>query len=363
MTPLETLLARRIASAGPMTLAQFMAEALGHPRYGYYMRRDPFGVEGDFVTAPEISQMFGELIGLWVASVWHQMGEPTAYRLVELGPGRGTLMADALRALALDDRARRAADVRLVETSPALAALQRARLDGVDAAWHESVAEVPRGPLIVIANEVFDALPVHQIERTPKGWRERMIGLDGGDRLRLALAPGPTPASAFVEQARADRPLGTVVEIGPAAIALADVLARRVAADGGAALIIDFGDAEPPRLGSLQAVRDHRRSEVLDSPGNVDLAAAVDFGALARAAREAGARAFGPIEQGAFLRALGIEDRASRLSRGATPDQRAAIDAALHRLVVAEAMGCLFKAFVIAHPALAAPAGFAEPCR
>jgi NADH dehydrogenase [ubiquinone] 1 alpha subcomplex assembly factor 7 len=351
VTPLEAVLARRIALTGPLTMAAFMAECLGNPRHGYYMRRDPFGAAGDFITAPEISQMFGELIGLWTVGVWRQMACPDPLRLVELGPGRGTLMADALRAIAVDPAARAAVRVHLVETSPALAALQRARL-GDSIAQHETFDQVPAGPAIVIANELFDALPAHQFERTPMGWRERMVGLDDAGRLVRALAPGPTPAVVLVPR---DAP-GDVAEISPAAIALMDRVARRLAAQGGAALVIDF--AARPGAATLQAVRGHAWVDVMDAPGEVDVAVGVDFVALARAAAEAGARPHGPVSQAAFLEALGIGARAVALRRRATAEQALALDTALERLTGADAMGHLFRVLAVTARAAPAPPGF-----
>jgi len=351
VTPLEALLVQRIALTGPLTLAAYMAECLGHPRHGYYMRRDPFGVAGDFVTAPEISQMFGELIGLWTVGVWRQMACPDPLRLVELGPGRGTLMADALRAIAVNPTARAAMRVHLVETSPVLAALQRARL-GETVTHYATFDEMAEGPAIVIANELFDALPVHQFERAAVGWRERMVGLDDSGCLVRALTPGPTPAVALVPR---DVP-GDVAEVSPAAIALMDRIARRLATQGGAALVIDF--AARPGAATLQAVRGHARADVLEAPGEVDLAAGVDFAALARVAAEAGARAHGPVLQAAFLEALGIRARAAALRRRANPEQAVAIDAALERLTGADAMGHLFQVLAVTARAAPAPPGF-----
>jgi len=356
---LEALIVRRIRAAGPITMADYMAEALGHPVHGYYMRGDPFGRAGDFTTAPEISQMFGELVGLWCVDTWRRMGAPGRAVLVELGPGRGTLMADALRAIAVDPAARAALDPHLVETSPALAAVQRARLAGAGATWHTGIGTVPEGPMVAIANELFDALPVRQVERTPAGWRERMVGVGPDGRLTVALAPAATAAAMLVPASLRDAPSGAVAEMAPAALVLADALARRVAARVGAALIVDFGDETPAGRPTLQAVRGHARAEPLADPGEADLAAAVDFGALARAAREAGAAAWGPVPQGRFLHALGLGLRAERLRRRAAPEQAAAIDVAVRRLAAPEGMGTLFKALAIAHPALGTPAGFA----
>jgi len=246
VTPLGRLLARRIRQAGPLTLAQYMAEALGHPEHGYYRTRDPFGAAGDFTTAPEISQMFGELLGLWCLEMWQALGTPDAVSLVELGPGRGTLLADALRAARLRPAFRAAVTVHLVETSESLRARQATTLaqaePGVAPVWHESLATVPDGPMLLLANELFDALPIHQFVRAEEGWRERVVALaDDGESLCFGLAP-PGPALALLGEAQRVAPIGAIAEVSPAAIALAAEIARRAVA-GGAALVIDYGPA------------------------------------------------------------------------------------------------------------------------
>ncbi len=361
MNPLGRRLLRQIELAGPLTVAEFMAAALGHPRHGYYMRGDPLGPAGDFVTAPEVSQMFGELIGLWCAAGWEQTGRPARALLVELGPGRGTLMADALRAIAMVPACRDALEVHLVETSPALRRIQRRTLGEVEAAWHGELRSVPEGPLLLVANELFDALPIHQFVRMLGAWRERLVDAYPDSRgFRFVLAPGPTPAVALVPEDAAGAPPGSVAEVSPAVIGLAHEIGRRVAAFGGVALVIDYSTDRGPLGDTLQAVRRHDRHEVLEDLGEADLSARVDFAALARAATEAGARTFGPVTQGDFLIALGIEPRAEELKRSATEEQHADIDAALHRLVDPGAMGTLFQALAIAHPEAPAPAGFEQ---
>lgn len=361
MSELAARLLKRIARQGPITVAEYLAEALTAPRQGYYMTGDPFGARGDFVTAPEISQMFGELIGLWCAETWQRLGGPATLTLVELGPGRGTLLADLLRAAKMLPGFREALKLHLVEVSPALRALQARRLEGVGATWHDSLAEVPQGrPLLVIANEFFDALPIRQFERTPEGWRERLVGLaPGRDTLAFGLSPPAPYAEALLPEGLRGAGPGAVAEVAPAGLSLAAEIGRRLVEDGGAALIVDYGYAEPDGRPTLQALRRHRREDVLAAPGEADLTAHVDFGALARAAREAGAEAWGPLPQGAFLEALGIASRAERLAAGASPEQAAEIRAALHRLTAAEEMGRLFKALVLAAPGLGPLAGCA----
>jgi NADH dehydrogenase [ubiquinone] 1 alpha subcomplex assembly factor 7 len=351
-------LARRIRSTGPITIADWMAEALGHPEHGYYRTRDPLGVAGDFITAPEISQMFGELIGLWLVECWRLMGEPRPVRLAELGPGRGTLMADALRAARLRPEFLAALDLHLVETSPALRRRQAESLrpSGAAPRWHDGFATVPEGPLLLVANEFFDALPVHQFQRTAQGWRERVVAF-GEEGFRLGLAP-PGPALALLPEASRAAPEGGIAEVSPAALGLADVIARRLVADGGAALVIDYGPAESAPGDSLQAVRGHRPHDPLRDPGAADLTAHVDFAALARAATGAGARVHGPLPQGVWLERLGLRQRAARLRAGASPAQAKEIDAAERRLLDPGEMGTLFKAMALAAPSLATPPGF-----
>jgi NADH dehydrogenase [ubiquinone] 1 alpha subcomplex assembly factor 7 len=360
MTPLEAEIRRIIAVDGPMSVAAFMRLCLGHPVHGYYTTRDPFGRGGDFITAPEISQMFGELIGLWAAAVWQAMGSPARLVLVELGPGRGTLMADALRTARVAPAFVAALGVHLVETSPVLRRLQQERLAGlgVPVTWHGDVAEVPDGPLIVIANEFFDALPAHQAVKAADGWHERMVGVDAG-ALAFALHPDPIPGFAAIVPGRlAGAPAGAVYEWRSGDV-VAEI-ARRVAGHGGVALALDYGHGESALGETLQAVGRHAFADPLATPGDVDLTAQVDFAALARTAEGAGARVHGPVAQGEFLRRLGIEARAAALRATATAAQDADIDAALARLVGAgrDAMGELFKAIAFADPRLGALPGF-----
>jgi SAM-dependent MidA family methyltransferase len=367
-TPLGTRLAARIARLGPITLADYMAEALTDPCHGYYMRRDPFGAGGDFITAPEVSQMFGELIGLWCAEVWRRQGAPDPVMLVELGPGRGTLMADALRAARLVPDFHRALRPHLMEISPALRRRQAETLRAYGGAlaptWHDSLADVPEGPMLLIANEFFDALPVRQFARTGAGWCERLVTLGADGRtLVLTLGPPSPHADILVPRAGSGIPAGAIAEVSPAAIGIAAEIGRRLAAHGGAALIVDYGNARPPGEPTLQAVRGHARHDVLAQPGSADLTAHVDFAALARAATEAGARASGPVPQGAFLEALGLSARAKTLSRQASPSQAAAIAAAVHRLTGAAEMGTLFKVLALSAPGDAALPGFPQPAR
>jgi SAM-dependent MidA family methyltransferase len=361
VTPLEIEIGRIIAVDGPISIARYMALALTHPAHGYYATRDPFGARGDFVTAPEISQMFGELLGLWAAAVWQRMGAPTQVNLVELGPGRGTLMTDALRALVVVPAFRAALHVRMVEASPLLREKQQEVLGGlgIPMTWHKDMAEVPGGPLIVLANEFFDALPVHQAVKAPDGWHERMVGIDAEDRLCFALNPDPVRGlEAWLPPRIRAAPSGALFEWHPDAI-VSD-LAARLKRDGGAALIVDYGHLESGIGDTLQAITAHGFAAPLASPGEADLTAHVDFAALARAAERAGAHASRPVSQGEFLRRLGIDKRADMLKVRATPTQGANIDAALARLTApgTTGMGELFKAIAISDPKLGVLPGF-----
>jgi NADH dehydrogenase [ubiquinone] 1 alpha subcomplex assembly factor 7 len=367
VTPLGHRLAARIARLGPITVADYMAEVLTDPEAGYYMTGDPFGLRGDFVTAPEISQMFGELIGLWCADTWDRLGRPDPLCLVELGPGRGTLMADALRALCVVPECRAALRPHLVEISPALRARQEETLAsaGVDASWHERLGEVPEGALLLIANEFFDALPIRQFERRPEGWCERLVALNpggpgdpDGKKFAFALGPPGRHAAALLPPTLREAPLGAVVEVSAPGIAIATEIGRRLATHGGGALIVDYGHSEPRSGATLQAVRRHAAHHVLEEPGSADLTAHVDFTTLARAASDAGARTHGPVCQGQLLETLGIAARAETLRRGATPARVREIDAARHRLTDAAEMGTLFKALALSHPDLETLAGF-----
>jgi len=352
MTPLEREIRRIIATQGPISVDQYMLLCLAHPQHGYYVTRDPLGTKGDFTTAPEISQMFGELIGAWAAAVWQQMGTPPSLRLAELGPGRGTLMADALRAAGAVPAFRAALSVHLVETSPVLRSAQEKTLAavGVPVSWHGGIEDVPEGPVIAIANEFVDALPVSQFVKDRDGWHVRMVTVEN-ERLAFAVSPDPIPGLA-----RAAEATGALIEVRqdrPIA-----VLARRIASHGGAALVIDYGHARAGFGDTLQAVRAHKFADPLVDSGAADLTAQVDFAALAETARRGGTQVHGPTTQGAFLWRLGIAQRAARLKQRATAQQARDIDAALARLTAPEQMGELFKVLAFGHPDLGPLPGF-----
>lgn len=351
---LRALIRRQIAQTGPMSLADYMALCLAHPEHGYYMGRDPLGKSGDFTTAPEITQMFGELIGAWCVVAWRQMGSPSPFALVELGPGRGTLMRDLLRATARAENFHAALSVHLVETSPALRVKQQETLSEREITWHDSIETLPNVPLLTIANEFFDALPVRQFVRAPKAWAERCVTLgDDGETLAFGLNPRGSLAAALLPSAAEP---GDIAELNLASLSIMGALAKRIARDDGALLAIDYGYAEG--FGdTLQALRHHQFVDPLAFPGDSDLTAHVDFAALAKAAAQAGAEAHGPVEQGEFLHALGLEARAAFLTR-AHPEQSAALSAAVKRLTDEEEMGRLFKVLAVTRRETPPPAGF-----
>ncbi len=354
-------LRRRISLTGPLTIADYMAEALGHPRYGYYRTRDPLGAAGDFVTAPEISQMFGELIGLWAAVVWQSAGAPSPVHVVELGPGRGTLAADALRATAGVPNFAAALQLHLVETSPVLRRCQEVNLAGArllrSPCWHDGIATLPDGPLLIVANEFFDALPIRQFQRGVVGWHERLVDSDEDGGLRFVLGP-PAPFQPLVPASLRDVTEGAVVEVSPAAIGVVAALADRLAAQGVAMLIVDYGHAMSDVGDTLQAVRHHLFADVLADPGTADLTAHVDFAALSRVAIEAGCAVHGPVGQGAFLESLGIGARAEALCRAEDGRHAATVRAAQARLTGHDGMGTLFKVMAVTRSGLPPPPGF-----
>jgi len=359
--PLEAEIRRLISIAGPMPIAQYMAICLCHPIHGYYMTRDPFGASGDFITAPEISQMFGELIGLWAAAVWRQMGSPKSLRLVELGPGRGTMMADALRAAKVVPAFHAAIAVHLVEVSPALQQMQQQTLEsiGVPLSWHDTLGEVPEGPAIILANEFFDALPVHQAVRQDDGWHERVVSVDkNGDFVLGALLQPLPQLERLLPPSVRSAPVGSIFEWRTDSVALE--IGRRVKRTGGAALVIDYGHMKSEVGDTVQAVGEHAYANPLVAPGLVDLTAHVDFQSLAEAAESIGAAIHGPLHQGEFLRRLGIETRAASLKAKAPRDKASDIEGQVERLIGqgARRMGMLFKVMGIADPKLGVLTGF-----
>jgi NADH dehydrogenase [ubiquinone] 1 alpha subcomplex assembly factor 7 len=352
--PLSAMLIERIRMAGPLTVADYMQAALTDPLHGYYTTRDPLGAAGDFITAPEISQIFGELIGLWIADCWDAMGRPRRLKIVELGPGRGTLMADVLRTLKVAPAM--LPDPWLIETSPVLREAQRSR---VEASWAESLDDVPPGPMVLIANEFLDALPIRQFSRAADGWRERLVtAAADGSRLEWTLGGALSRRDAGLPHALESADEGSMAETSPAALALVRGVAARLVQGGGAALFVDYGTTTSREGDSLQAVRGHQYQDPLEAPGEVDLTAHVDFAALAEEARDAGAVVHGPAPQSLFLEAMGVFVRAQVLKRGATPAQARDVDLAVHRLTAPDQMGSLFKVMALTDPSMPPPAGF-----
>ena len=356
MTGLADQLRAEIRRSGPLPLARFMDAALNDPTHGYYRTRDPLGAQGDFVTAPEISQMFGELAGVWLAYSWQKMGAPEETQLVELGPGRGTLMGDALRATQRIPGFHEAVILHLVETNPVLRQAQHAALGAFQPMWHARIANLPPGPLLLVANEFFDALPIDQYIFTKGAWHERRVGLAKNQEgiEDFAFTVGHATDRLFPPASEGD-----IREDCPLAHAIARQIGERIATYGGAALIIDYGTASGETGDSFQAMRGHARHDPLTEPGSADLTAHVDFAALAAAARQAGAQTFGPVEQGPFLETLGIAHRAAVLSKAA-PEQAGKIGLAVKRLIAPTEMGTLFKALAITGPQQPTPPGFPD---
>ena len=359
-TLLSVRLKAQIARTGPISVERFMDVCMADATAGYYPSKQPIGAGGDFTTAPEVSQVFGELLGLWAYAVWQSMGSPEQVILAELGPGRGTLMADALRGLRRLPGFTDSAKVALVETSPPLRQAQEEALadSGADISWHERIDELPPRPTIVVANEFIDALPIRQLIWRTGQWHERCvrIGPDGG----FAFCDGvPFAVENLRRNAELQQlPDGSILEIRPAANAAVTALAARAKDAPLAALIIDYGHEATECGDTLQAVSRHKFADPLEQPGNVDLTAHVDFGALKDAAEANGLLAYGPKAQGALLLELGLDARLERLCQDATQDERDRLMSGTRRLVDPAAMGVLFKALAITSQGLAPPPAF-----
>ncbi len=359
MNALETRIRQIIAASGPLTVGQYMAMCLGDPEHGYYMKRPPFGAEGDFTTAPEISQIFGELIGLWAADYWQRMGAPDPVILAEFGPGRGTLMQDALRAARALPAFRQALQPWLIETSPRLRTIQQRNLNGEKVRWGESLADLPSGPMIAIANEFFDALPVRQFVRQADGWHERLVGLRG-ERLSFMTSPRPDEnIRDLLAEGQLSAGEGEIAEICPDGQRIAAEIAARLQRQDGALLFFDYGPARSAPGDSLQALRRHRFHDPLADPGEADITAHVDFQRLLESARLKGARTAGPLAQGEFLNRLGLQQRAGALA-GQNPARAQEIMSGAKRLSAPEEMGTLFKAAAVFRRDGPVPAGFTE---
>jgi len=360
-TLLETEIKRLIASDGPIGFDRYMELCLSHPVHGYYRSQDPIGRDGDFITAPEVSQMFGELIGVWCVEAWSAMGQPEAVQIVELGPGRGTLMADLVRSLGAISSFKAAFSIHLVETSPVLTKRQAETLNshGATVTWHETFDTVPQKTAIIIANEFFDALPVRQFEHHTSTWFERVVGLNAQDDLVAGLVPHPVDVSrlrlpgCFACE-------GDVWEFSSARVEVADALGKHIAAHGGAGLIIDYGHVASGFGSTLQAVRDHRPVALFKTPGASDLTCHVDFESLGAVLAAGGNTVYTPITQRRFLMAMGLEARAGVLKQNSPENTGHEVDLAVARLADCDQMGNLFKVCAVTAPGLRPPYPFGE---
>lgn len=352
MTDCANLLRDRIRASGPVPVDEYMETALAHPEYGYYRSAAAIGREGDFVTSPEISQMFGELVSMWLADLWQRAGSPNPVLLVELGPGRGTMMADMLRAARSVRGFHEALRPMLVEIHPGLRARQEALLAGENADWYATLDEVPQGMALLVANEFFDALPIRQYVMGGSGWRERLVGLDKADQFCFMEGKQVNDAAKHLPEAR----VGAIVERCPVAEQTVRRIATRLKNCGGAALLVDFGYANPDAIGdTLQAVQRHAYAHALAQPGQSDLSAHVNFAALAQVAEEEGALASPVVPQGAFLERLGLGARMKALALGKPESARRSLEA--DRLRLAESMGRVFKVMALTSPDWPNPSG------
>jgi len=354
MAPLKDILAKRIEATGPITIADYMAECLMHPTHGYYTTKQVFGSKGDFITAPEVSQMFGEMLGLWLADRWYKMDKPDGVQLVELGPGRGTLMEDLLRATEPVPGFHDALTVHFIEASEQLRAVQAEKVP--NAHWHDDLSTVPDGPTLLVANEFFDALPIHQFERFEGRWCERRVHAKDSN-LNIVLASAG-PMFALTNPALHDNPDGSILEVCPAGISVAGDIAERLFEQGGAAIIIDYGYRKSAVGDSFQALKDHKYCDPLKAPGTADLTSHVAFDQLAAAAASKGASTSGAAAQGPFLMSLGIGERAQQLATYTDAKGQQRILSELKRLTASDEMGTLFKVLALQDPKLPAPPGF-----
>lgn len=350
MTPLKRRLIERITVSGPMTVAEYFAACLFDPAQGYYTTKEPFGRGGDFITAPEVSQMFGELLAVWIVRNWDAMGRPAAFALAEIGPGRGTLMADMMRTLARIEGGACLAgtSVFLIEASPRLAAIQKQKLADapVTPQWLATIDALPDLPLVILGNELFDAIPIRQFVRTKNEWRERMVTVTPDEMdLGFAIGAATLPDAGLAWTASPPRE-GDILEVAPARLALMEGIASRIAASGGAGLFIDYGFGAPGFADTLQAMKDHEFDPVLAHPGEADLTSHVDFSALSAVARAQGV--FTRFKhQGDFLLKLGLLERAGALGAGKDEATQERIRSEVERLAGPDQMGDLFKVLAV----------------
>ena len=367
MSTLSDYIRQKIVTNGPITIEKYMEDALSHPRLGYYMQRDPFGRGGDFITAPEISQMFGELIGLWCGVQWQALGEVEPFNLIELGPGRGTLMADILRAGRGVDGFIESLSLSLVEISPGLKNLQEETLLNATGGevrrisslrWLSDLTEAPDTPFAVVANEFIDTLGIRQFQKTAEGWRERLVDVSGSEPFEFSFVLSESePELGIVPIDLEDTSIGNIIEVRPAALTLMYELSSRLKRNPGCVLLIDYGHKHTACGDTLQAVKDHSFHDPLVLPGSADLTAHVDFEALCNVANISGVSVFGPVTQGAFLKSLGVQSRAKALAE-ASPADALEITEVLARLISDDGMGSLFKVIALTSPGLPPPPGF-----
>jgi NADH dehydrogenase [ubiquinone] 1 alpha subcomplex assembly factor 7 len=343
VNPLLRVIQSLIKVHGPMDVGTYMNLCLGHPDYGYYMTHDPFGVQGDFTTAPEISQLFGEMIGFWVMDIWVKLGRPEKIHVLEMGPGRGTMMADMLRVLKNNPDLDKALHVHLLDSSPLMQRLQEEKIIHLNRAWHSDLVTLPDdAPIIVVANEFFDALSVRQFIKTAHGYDEMVVGLNDQDQLLMGRK------FTTLTAAHDDRLEGDMIEQSPARRAMMAVLCERIKSQQGAALIIDYGYTTPDGQPTLQAVRHHQPVSILDDPGRADITALVDFSDLMKTARDSGLEVYGPVGQGMFLQKLGIDHRLATVKQTALAHQIEQLESGWHRLIAPDQMGNLFKVMAVA---------------
>ncbi len=357
MTPLFSIIHDIISSEGPITLERYMEIVLHHPDYGYYRHDDPLGAHGDFVTAPEVTQMFGEMVGVWCVEVWKQMGEPNPFALLELGPGRGTLLMDILRATSKITGFQKAFRLHLFESNATLRKIQKEKLGDYAPVFVENIERLPWMPTIVLANEFFDTIPMRQFFKTEKGWRERLVDCQAGRLLFIEGEPQLTPLGVAANVA-GDTRIGWTYEVSPSSLAIVQQVSGHVVRHGGAGLIVDYGYSAPMGADTLEAWHKHKFIDPLEFSGEADVTADVDFSALKTIALHTGARVVGPIGQGEFLKNLGIEVRAAQLVRSASEDTAAVVKADLNRLIDPAHMGVSFKAMSILAPSLKDAPGF-----
>lgn len=359
MTVLEQKLKRLIALDGPISVASYMAQCLNDPDHGYYTKRDPFGAQGDYITAPEISQIFGELIGIWFLNLWQQQGRPDPFHLVETGPGRGTLMSDMMRVILPHFQKTERLDIHLVEISPALKQMQKEKLAPFDIplTWHDDLSDLPPAPLFFIGNEFFDALPVHQWVAHKQRWHERVVGLDEDGKLAFGLGP----VRDMIPSDTADIEDGTIQEHSPASNAIMAQIADHLANHSGAALFIDYGYDKPDFGDTFQALKHNAYANPLQNCGEQDLTAHVNFHALAKSAEDQPGKTGNNAmksritTQGDFLLKMGLLERAGQLGAGKAPQIRKAIRASVERLASPDQMGQLFKVLALYPQTISAP--------